>query len=211
MALCRPELDERRQHRMLWVTYFLMLVAIWAWEGSYLIIAAASRIDVACEVTFVLSRHAVPASDWEVIANFRQINTTRTTGNVTVLADGNLTQGVAAERDFATGTRHTCVYFRNRRALYYDPTLRPLRATPSVVVHIIVFAFLCVIIVITALHMRHFLNAPAKPASVLASHTDGTWMNPFPDVELESFHGDDDDDIVLFRPEGEPQNTAVLT
>ena len=209
MYRCVPTLDERRQHKLMWYAYIIMLIALWAWQGAYLIFAAASRIDVECEVVFVLSRHAIPAVDYEVLADFQQINTTRRTGNVTVLADGNLTQGVAAERAYAIGSRHTCLYYRNKRRLTYDPDMPPLRALPSVVVHIAVFAFLCVIIVIAILQMRYFTAQSEAPASLIKEHARGGWQPP--ETELVSFRSEDDDEIIVFAPaEPEREGAAVL-
>ena len=199
---CCPS-DERRQHRLMWQTWIFVLFCIWAWQGFFLVVAVASHVDVPCAVVYMRMRRAMPASDFEVVADFQQPNTTRRTGNVTVLADGNLTEGIAAERDFALGTVHHCVYARNRDRLYYHLDAPPARDLPSLTAHIVAFSLMCVVLVVAILQMRQHTGAHAPPLprapdgapSLIAEHSGPCPFGDGPmDVEMAEMGVPDDDD-----------------
>lgn len=213
--------DERQQHRAMWYAYILMLVVIWAWQGFFLIFAVASHVDVACAVTSVSVYRLGSAPDFKIIANFCQTNTSRNTGNVTVLNAGNVTTTLAAEQAFAVGTIHRCVYARNKGKLYYEPQAPPSRDLPSLTVHIVVFAFLCVIIAIALLQMRQFTVVQSTPVartpdgdpSLIVTQTGPSFIGGFADVELGSYHdSDEDDDVIFINQAGTAttENGAVL-
>jgi len=212
------------QYSAMFYTYIATMVGIWMWLGWMLVTAGGSRVHVPCAVIYIDGIEHLRMERYDILADFQQLNTTRTTGNVTVLDNGNLTEAVAAVREFAVSTRHTCVYAKNRRKLYYESMAPPDSTRAAMVISGGAFVMLGAIIVLCILNARSF----RKPTSIIASHTYPGDANSVELIQIkddpEGSEGDDfksagtgtyteDDEIIVFNNPSDKKtstNSAVI-
>lgn len=216
---CLPSRDSLREMNYHWMFYgyLLILIGLWIWQGYLIVTATSGRVHVACTVISIDGLARGPQALFEIVADFQELNSERTTGNVTVLESANFTQALTAVRDFALGTEHVCVYSHRTHRLYYEAEAPPDHYNMTIIMHTAVFVLLAICIVTLFLHVRSF----RKQSSVLISHTPGAINGGAPQTQMimlphedtlgesNADDGDDEDDILILFKKADERNSGA--